>query len=76
MLTVSIEEMFINEENKKQVLDKIEKVFNSLQDRQKSLISDILTIKLYLENESRWQPIVSREYQNCYEKMYVNRGWK
>lgn len=42
-------DMFINEENKKQVLDKIEKVFNSLQDRQKSLISDILTIKLWLD---------------------------
>ena len=46
---IDIEGMFINEENKKQVLDKIEKVFNSLQDRQKSLISDILTIKLWLD---------------------------
>ena len=46
---IDIEGMFINEEDKKEILDKIEKVFNSLQDRQKSLISDILTIKLWLD---------------------------
>ncbi|MBP3205427.1 MAG: dTDP-glucose 4,6-dehydratase [Oribacterium sp.] len=31
------------------------------------------TIKWYLENESWWQPIISGEYQNYYEKMYANR---
>lgn len=46
---IDIEGMFINEEDKKEILDKIEKVFNSLQDRQKSLISDILTIKSWLD---------------------------
>lgn len=46
---IDIEGMFINEEDKKEILDKIEKVFNSLQDRQKSLISDILTIRSWLD---------------------------
>ena len=31
------------------------------------------TIKWYLDNESWWEPIVSGEYQNYYEKMYANR---
>ena len=31
------------------------------------------TIKWYLENEGWWQPIISGEYQNYYEKMYANR---
>lgn len=31
------------------------------------------TIKWYLENESWWQPIISGEYQDYYEKMYRNR---
>lgn len=31
------------------------------------------TIAWYLENESWWQPIISGEYQNYYEKMYANR---
>ena len=31
------------------------------------------TIKWYLENEDWWQPIISGEYQNYYEKMYANR---
>ena len=34
----------------------------------------VKTIKWYLENESWWQPIVSGEYQNYYEKMYGSRG--
>ena len=33
----------------------------------------VKTIKWYLENESWWQPIVSGEYQNYYQKMYGNR---
>ena len=31
------------------------------------------TIKWYLDNEAWWEPIVSGEYQNYYEKMYANR---
>ena len=31
------------------------------------------TIRWYLENESWWQPIISGEYQDYYEKMYFNR---
>ena len=31
------------------------------------------TIQWYLENESWWQPIITGEYQNYYEKMYGNR---
>lgn len=31
------------------------------------------TIKWYLEHEDWWQPIISGEYQNYYEKMYSNR---
>ena len=31
------------------------------------------TIKWYLDNQSWWEPIVSGEYQNYYEKMYGNR---
>lgn len=31
------------------------------------------TIQWYLEHEDWWQPIISGEYQNYYEKMYVNR---
>ncbi|MBP5179667.1 MAG: dTDP-glucose 4,6-dehydratase [Clostridiales bacterium] len=31
------------------------------------------TIKWYLENESWWQPIISGEYQNYYEKMYGDK---
>lgn len=31
------------------------------------------TIDWYLKNESWWQPIISGEYQNYYEKMYGNR---
>lgn len=31
------------------------------------------TIRWYLEHEEWWQPIVSGEYQNYYEKMYGNR---
>lgn len=31
------------------------------------------TIKWYLENKSWWEPIVSGEYRNYYEKMYGNR---
>ena len=33
----------------------------------------VKTIKWYLENESWWQPIVSGEYQNYYEKMYGDK---
>lgn len=31
------------------------------------------TIKWYLANEAWWQPIISGEYQDYYEKMYANR---
>ena len=31
------------------------------------------TIHWYLENEDWWQPIVSGEYQDYYEKMYSNK---
>lgn len=31
------------------------------------------TIAWYLENEAWWQPIISGEYMNYYEKMYGNR---
>lgn len=31
------------------------------------------TIDWYLKNEDWWQPIISGEYQNYYEKMYSNR---
>ena len=31
------------------------------------------TIQWYLDNEDWWQPIISGEYQNYYEKMYGNR---
>ena len=31
------------------------------------------TIRWYLDHEEWWQPIVSGEYQNYYEKMYGNR---
>ena len=31
------------------------------------------TIDWYLDNKSWWQPIISGEYQNYYEKMYKNR---
>lgn len=31
------------------------------------------TIKWYLENQSCWEPIITGEYMNYYEKMYVNR---
>ena len=31
------------------------------------------TIKWYLDNQSWWEPIISGEYQNYYEKMYGNR---
>lgn len=31
------------------------------------------TIKWYLENREWWETIISGEYQNYYEKMYVNR---
>jgi dTDP-glucose 4,6-dehydratase len=31
------------------------------------------TIDWYLKNESWWQPIISGEYQNYYERMYGNR---
>ena len=31
------------------------------------------TIQWYLDNKSWWEPIVSGEYQNYYEKMYGNR---
>ena len=33
----------------------------------------VKTIKWYLENESWWQPIISGEYQNYYEKMYGDK---
>ena len=33
----------------------------------------VKTIKWYLENESWWQPIVSGEYQNYYQKMYGDK---
>lgn len=32
------------------------------------------TIRWYLEHEDWWQPIISGEYQNYYEKMYGTRG--
>ena len=32
------------------------------------------TIKWYLDNEKWWDPIISGEYQNYYEKMYGNRA--
>ena len=31
------------------------------------------TIKWYLENKDWWEPIISGEYLNYYEKMYMNR---
>lgn len=31
------------------------------------------TIQWYLDNKSWWEPIISGEYQNYYEKMYKNR---
>ena len=31
------------------------------------------TIQWYLDNRSWWEPIVSGEYQEYYEKMYSNR---
>ena len=31
------------------------------------------TIQWYLDNESWWQPIITGEYQNYYERMYGNR---
>ena len=31
------------------------------------------TIQWYLDNKSWWEPIISGEYQNYYEKMYGNR---
>ena len=33
----------------------------------------VKTIKWYLDNESWWQPIISGEYQNYYEKMYGDK---
>ncbi|MBR3355604.1 MAG: dTDP-glucose 4,6-dehydratase [Oscillospiraceae bacterium] len=33
----------------------------------------VKTIRWYLDNEDWWQPIISGEYQNYYEKMYGNR---
>ena len=33
----------------------------------------VKTIKWYLDNEAWWQPIISGEYQNYYEKMYGDR---
>ena len=33
----------------------------------------VKTIKWYLENESWWQPIISGEYQNYYQKMYGDK---
>ena len=33
----------------------------------------VKTIKWYLDNEAWWQPIVSGEYQNYYEKMYGDK---
>ncbi len=30
-------------------------------------------IKWYLDNEAWWQPIISGEYQNYYEKMYGDK---
>ena len=32
------------------------------------------TIDWYLENEDWWEPIISGEYQNYYDKMYANRA--
>ena len=32
------------------------------------------TIRWYLDNEDWWQPIISGEYQNYYEKMYGDRN--
>ncbi len=33
----------------------------------------VKTIKWYLDNEAWWQPIISGEYQNYYEKMYGDK---
>jgi dTDP-glucose 4,6-dehydratase (EC 4.2.1.46) len=33
----------------------------------------VKTIKWYLDNESWWQPIISGEYRNYYEKMYGDK---
>ena len=33
----------------------------------------VKTIKWYLDNESWWQPIISGDYQNYYEKMYGDK---
>lgn len=43
--------MFIEAEDKEELLDKIEKTFNSLQKRQKPIVSDIMTTKLWLDLE-------------------------
>ena len=48
---VDIEKMFIEAEDKEELLDKIEKTFNSLQKRQKPIVSDIMTTKLWLDLE-------------------------
>lgn len=50
---VDIEKMFIEAEDKEELLDKMEKTFNSLQERQKPIVSDIMTIKLWLHLEER-----------------------
>ena len=33
----------------------------------------VKTIRWYLDNEAWWQPIISGEYQNYYEKMYGDK---
>lgn len=60
---VDIEKMIIEREEQKEFLDKIERVFNSLQNRQKPIISDIMTIKLwpYLEEIEKKYSFISKD---------------
>lgn len=70
---IDIEGRFIDKEDKKEVLDKIEKVFNSLKKEQKSCISDILTIKLwlYLDETDKGYSFISKRVIEEWKKRGV-----
>lgn len=67
---VDIEKLFIEKEDKKEFLDKVERVFNSLQKREKPIISDILTTKLwlYLDETDKKYSFISKKVTEEWKK--------
>ncbi len=67
---VDIEKLFIEKEDKKEFLDKVERVFNSLQKREKPIISDILTTKLwlYLDETDKKYSFISKKIAEEWKK--------